>query len=205
MRVRFSFGLLVSSSLVLAMLVSCASAAPPPQLEGLRARDFVPLAVGNRWEYRISAAPPEAPNDVMAIVEKDAQGYFVDSRGRRLAPRTDGIYDGVRFLLQEPIELGHEWIAVEKDRPDAVERYKITAVGTMARVPAGTFHGCVEVEVTQAIRHETTGAKATMTVTWVYAPGVGLVKTFGSLSPENGAPLVTPTMELVAYDVKPQG
>lgn len=193
------------SSFVLVVLAGCASTAQQAKPSESRARDFVPLAIGNRWEYRISAATAGSPNDVVEIVSKDAQGYYVDAGGRRLAPRTDGLYDGVRFLLQEPIEAGHEWIAVEKDRPDALERYKIAAIGVMAQVPAGTFYGCVQVELTQAIRHETTGAKATMTVTWIYAPGVGLVKNFGSLTPQGGAPVTTPTMELVAYNVKPHG
>jgi hypothetical protein len=186
-------------ALSLTTFAACAGTPPPAKAHELRARDFVPLAVGHRWEYRVSSAPRDAPRDAVEIVEKDRHGFFIDSHGRKLAPRTDGVFDGVRFLLQEPVAAGHEWIAVPKDQPDAVERYRISAVGTSATVPAGTFHGCVEVEVTQGIRHGTTHERAVLKVTWVYAPGVGLVKTFGTLTPETSAPIATPTMELVSY------
>jgi hypothetical protein len=181
----------------------CATTSSAGSGSGLRAREFFPLAVGNRWEYRITPAPSDKPTDQVEIVERDDKGYFIDSRGGRLAPRTDGVFDGERFLLQEPVELGHEWIAVP--RPNALEKYKIVGVGTTTKVPAGTFDGCVEVEASQEMRHPETGQRAVVTMTWSYAPGVGLVKAVGRVIPENHPPQVTTTMELVSYDVKPQG
>jgi hypothetical protein len=201
-----TFALALALSLPLSLVTSCATPTDAPdKMSTPRARDFMPLAVGNKWEYRIKGAPPEAPIDAREIVEKDSQGFFVANNGQRLAPRTDGIFDGERFLLQEPIETGHEWIAVPKDMPDGVERYKITAVGTSARVPAGTFDGCVEVEFSTVIRHKVTNEKATITVTSTYAPGVGLIKTTGNVVPEKSQGETMPALELVKYDVKPAG
>ena len=130
-----SLPLMLALTLLSPLATSCAtSTEAPDKVSGPRARDFMPLAVGNKWEYRIKGAPPEAPTDAREIVEKDSQGFFVSNQGQRLAPRTDGIFDGERFLLQEPIETGHAWIAVPKDMPDGVERYKIIAVGTRHNV-----------------------------------------------------------------------
>jgi hypothetical protein len=191
-------------SLVLlgSLLGACATtSAAPSSMSGLRAKDYVPLAVGNRWEYKVTPAPPDKPTDEVKIVEMDEKGFFVDNHGGKLAPRTDGVFDGQRFILQEPVEAGHEWLAVPD--PRALEKYKITAVGTTARVPAGTFENCVEVEATQEMRHPVTGEHATMTMTWTYAPGVGLVKAVGKVFPDSHPPQTTTTMELVSFDVKP--
>ena len=73
------------------------------------------------------------------------------------------------------------------------------------RVPAGTFDGCVEVEFTTVIKHKVTNEKATITVMSVYAPGVGLIKTTGSVVPEKSQGETMPALELVKYDVKPAG
>lgn len=203
-------------ALAAAPVVAAAGCATPPdapeKASALRARDYVPLAVGNRWEYRVvqpggpsgtAGAPQgEGPAETIEIVAKDEKGYFEDTKGRKLAPRTDGVFDGERFLLQEPLEAGHEWIAVPKNQPDAVEKYRIVNVGTLARVPAGTFENCVEVELTTVVRHQTTNQKATVTMTSVYAPGVGLIKSFGTFAPEGGQGFTTPSMELVSFDVK---
>lgn len=198
MRMLSSF---VAAALALLTVTACATTSQNGTTSGLRAKDYVPLAVGNRWEYRVTPAPPDKPTDQVEIVEVDDKGFFVDNRGGRLAPRTDGVFDGQRFLLQEPVEVGHEWLAVPE--PNAVEKFKISAVGTSAKVPAGSFEDCVEVEATQEMRHPRTGERATMTMTWTYAPGVGLVKAVGRVAPGEQPPQVTMTMELVSFDVKP--
>jgi hypothetical protein len=185
-----------------ACLSACATTGGKGESANLKARDFYPLAVGNTWEYRVSPTPPGAPpTGEVKILSKDEHGFFIDNQKGHVAPRTDGVFDGDRFLLQEPLEEGHEWIAVPKnqpkDQPSVVEKYKITAVGTQATVPAGNFDGCVEVEAVQKDR----GASVKMT--WTYAPGVGLVKAVQVVTPDKKPPITTMTMELVRFEVKP--
>lgn len=191
---------LLLAAVMASVLVACATAAPSTAAGPLRAKDYVPLAVGNRWEYRISPAPPDEPTGQVEILSVDDAGFYVDNHGARLAPRTDGVFDGARFILQEPIEAGHEWIAVPE--PNAVERFRIVSTTTTAQVPAGTFDRCVEVEATQEMRHPATGQRATLTMTWTYAPRVGLIKAVGKLAPENQPARVTTTMELVSFQLK---
>ncbi len=194
---------LAVAALGLAAGWGCATGPQANDSTALRARDYYPLAVGNTWEYRVTPAPPDAPNGQVKILDKDAHGYFVDNHGSKLAPRTDGVFDGERFLLQEPVEEGHEWIAVPRDQPSVVEHYKITAVGTRAHVPAGNFDGCVEVEAKQDAKNPKTGERAELKMTWTYAPGVGLVKAVQVVKPDQQPPRTTMTMELVRFEVKP--
>ena len=182
-------------------LAGCATAASGGGGVSLHAKDFVALAVGNSWEYKVTPSAPDAQNGEVKIVDKDAQGFFVDNHGGKMAPRTDGVFDGERFLIQEPIEEGHEWIAVPKDQPSVVERYKITSIGASAHVPAGNFEGCVEVEASQDVPNPKTGEKAVMKMTWTYAPGVGLVRAVQLVTPEKSPAMTTMTMELVKFHV----
>lgn len=158
---------------------------------------YFPLAVGNRWSYRIVPGPPE-PQQV-EIVEQDAQGFFVDSRGGRLAPRTDGVFDGRRFLLQEPLVLEKTWTAQLKNEP--VERFKITATDAVVVVAAGTFSPCVVVRGEQPTPPGAPPGK--LIATWTYARDVGLIRFEQQVHLGSDAPQTTTTMELVSFEVKP--
>ena len=189
---------------VVVMSLGCATAQEKETMVGPRARDLVPLAVGNTWQYRVSPGPKDAPQLKVEIVDKDAKGFFIDNNGARLAPRTDGVFDGDRFLVQEPVEEGHSWISVPKDSPNVVERYKISAVGASTNVPAGNFDGCVEVEAEQNVADGP--MRGTLKMRWTYAPGVGLVKAVQRFRPEQGGEeRTTMTMELVKFTVQPAG
>lgn len=193
--------LLALASILAALVVvpgatGCATTAAAPAPSAVRARDLVPLAIGNQWDYRVSADGGGATSSVK-IVDKDAQGFFIDSLGNRLAPRTDGLFDGDRFLVQEPIEEGHQWIAVPKDQPNVVERYRIASVSASVRVPAGSFEGCVEVEAEQVVQ------QGVMKMTWTFAPGVGLIRISQRVAPTGAAERTTMTMELVKYALQP--
>lgn len=177
-------------------LTACATTAAAPTPTSVRARDLVPLAIGNQWDYRVSADGGGATSSVK-IVDKDAQGFFIDNLGNRLAPRTDGLFDGDRFLVQEPVEEGHQWIAVPKDQPNVVERYRIASVAASVQVPAGTFEGCVEVEAEQVVQ------QGVMKMTWTFAPGVGLIRISQRVAPTGAVERTTMTMELVKYSLQP--
>lgn len=174
----------------------CATTAATPEKPAVRARDLVPLAIGNQWEYRVSADGGGATSAVK-IVDKDAQGFFIDSLGNKLAPRSDGLFDGDRFLVQEPLQEGHTWIAVPKGQPNVVEKYRIAAVGTSTNVPAGTFEGCVEVEAEQTVQ------QGKMKMTWTFAPGVGLIRISQRVTPTGAPERTTMTMELLKFSLQP--
>lgn len=180
----------------LVLPAGCATTAAAPAPTAVRARDLVPLAIGNQWEYRVSADAGGATSAVK-IVDKDAEGFFIDNLGNKLAPRTDGLFDGNRFLVQEPVEEGHSWIAVPKDQPNVVERYRITSVAASTIVPAGSFQGCVEVEAEQSLQ------QGIMKMTWTFAPGVGLIKISQRITPTGASERTTMTMELVKFTVQP--
>lgn len=196
--VSISISISISISLALVCAFGCATTTDGPVAGPMRARDLVPLAVGNSWEYRVSADGPAASSSV-TIVDKSADGYFIDNRGNRLAPRTDGLFDGDRFLVQEPLEEGHTWIAVPKDQPSVVEKYRIASVTSSTSVPAGTFESCVEVEAEQTLQ------QGVMKMTWTFAPGVGLIKIQQRVTPTGEAERTTMTMELVRFHVQPAG
>lgn len=183
--------------------LGCATADAQKNSGVRTSREYYPLAVGNRWTYSLQPAPPDTPPQEAKILDKDGAGFFVDNHGGKLAPRTDGIFDGLqgRYLLQEPVTVGHEWIAV----PTAtdVEKFKITSVDTALTVAAGSFSDCVVVESKGPQVNPLTKQKGIFTMTATYAPGVGLVLLTQRFQPEGEADVVVGKMELVSYDVKP--
>jgi hypothetical protein len=158
------------------------------------ARDFHALAVGNRWTYR--ATPGPAPPQPLTIVGFD-RGYFVDDRGGRLAPRTDGLFDGERFLLQDPLVVGHAWTAKRADQ--GVERYRIEADDLTVTVPAGTFTGCVRVTGVQQVVDEPSRQPASLLVTSTWAAGVGPVHIEFRVQVGAAAPVTTSVSELASF------
>jgi hypothetical protein len=173
--------------------VGCATPPPAARPPERHARDFHALQVGNRWTYR--AAGEDAPR-VVTLVSFD-RGFYVDDRGGRVAPRTDGLFDGNRFLLQDPLVAGHEWIA--KADAQSVERYRIDAADVVVTVPAGTYTGCVQVTGQQDVLDERTKRPATLLVTSTWAPGVGVVRVEFRIQRPGAAPETTSLTELVAF------
>jgi hypothetical protein len=167
---------------------------PPTTAPTPHARDFHGLAVGASWTYRATPGPDEP--HTLRIVGFD-KGYFVDDRGGRLAPRTDGLFDGKRFLLQDPLVVGHDWIAKADDQ--SIERYTIDATDLAVTVPAGTFTGCVQVTGRQQVVDPASQQPATLAVTSTWAPGVGVVRVEFTVATGVMAPVTTSLTELVAF------
>lgn len=155
-------------TLLLVLAAGCATT-PGGSPRSARARDYYPLAVGNAWTYRVTPAPPDAPLGEVAVVSED-NGFFALSVGGKIAARATSITDGTRTLLEEPLEVGHEWVAVPA--PSAVERYRIIATDADVKVPAGMFRGCVQVQIEQDVTSRE-GVKGRLVGVWSYAPGVG--------------------------------
>lgn len=160
-----------------------------------KAIDFMPLAVGNRWTYRVTPGPTQAQEVV--ILKRDSDGFFVDNQGGRLAPRRDGIFDGTRFLLEEPLVVDHSWSAVPGNA--SAERYRIIANDAEVTVEAGTFAPCVIVQGEQPTRDPNTGKAATLIMTWTYARGVGLVEMQQAVRLSPDIVQTTATIELLSF------
>lgn len=171
----------------------CATA-PVGVVPEAHARDFQALAVGTSWTYR--ATPGRVEPQTLKIVAFD-KGYFVDDRGGRLAPRTDGLFDGKRFLLQDPLVVGHAWSAKADDQ--SLERYTVDATDVAVTVPAGTFSGCVQVTGRQMVIDEKSKQPVTLAVTSTWAPGVGVVRVEFVVQTGGAAPVTTSLTELVAF------
>ena len=188
--------------LVLALLVvvtsACATTSSNPSTSG-RASDYYPLAVGNAWSYRVTPGPEEP--QVLSIVQRNDDGFFVDNHGGVLAPRNDGLFDGKRFVLQEPLVVDHVWTALPKD--EAQESYKIVATDAVVTVPAGTYEGVVVVDGEQPGRDPNTGKPGKLLVRWSYAKHVGMVKVEVRMQLEKQAPVLITTMELTSFTAAP--
>ncbi len=128
---------------------------------------YYPLAVGNRWTYRV-ALRGEGPKQTVRI-EREEGGVFSDSEGGQLSVDALGITDRKRYLLREPVEAGRGWTNVVSD--SFTERYRILETGVPCEVPAGRFERCVRVES----RNEM-DAKTTLVSEITFAPRVGIVR-----------------------------
>ena len=163
------------------------------------ARDYFPLAVGNSWTYEISPAPQGQEKDTVTIVSRDEEGFFADDHGGRLQHRSNGIFDGDRFLLEDPLAVEHAWIAVPT--PSSVERYVIEEVDRAVSVPAGNFSDCVVVRGEQPGR-SADGQEMKVILRWVYAPGVGLVELRQHIQLKDEEPRLLQERRLVTFQLE---
>jgi hypothetical protein len=173
----------------------CASApVRPPDSSAGEVKALFPLAVGNRWSYRVSFLGASQDLSV-SIVGND--GYvFQDSRGQRFRVDHDGLRDDQRYLLRTPLDRGKKWSAVIDITH--TEFYEVEDVGVSVQVPAGGFAGCVRVQASTPESSE-----HILIAEQTYCPNVGLVRvvTFAEIDGKRGPPQVT--QELVSYRVKP--
>jgi len=162
-----------------------------------RARgDYMPLAVGNRWDYRVlqPGRPVErwrleltgrvgertwagADGDGVGVLwSKEDEMLSVQRRGQRI------------YLLWLPPAVGAGWWTTA---PGSAKVWcKVVARPTVA-VPAGTFRACVEVLM------EPVGGRTEMRH-W-FAPGIGWVRY--SYGPRGGRPWMV--RELTGYQLRP--
>jgi hypothetical protein len=198
---RFPLAVVLLTAVTALAAVGCATTGTGSS-DGPDAADYAAAAVGNAWTYRVTPGPDEP--QTVRMVSRDDRGFYVDDRGGRLAPRSDGLFDGTRFLLKEPLTAGATWIAVTPGPrpgvPGPTENYRIVATGLEVTVPAGTFANCVEVEATTATRDPNSGKAATLVMSWVWAPKTGMIRLQQSVRfADNSPSLPTATMELVSF------
>lgn len=189
----------IAASLVLLLPIACATTQEKPAPD-LGVHAYYPLAVGNRWVFRITPAPPGQEEKEVRITGRDPSGFFVTNVGTRIAHRPSGIFDGDRFLLEEPLETGHQWMAIPS--VTTVERYEIIATGVRVNVPAGRFEDCVQVRIEQPIRARD-GRQGKLVGVWSYAPGVGPVHFVQRVELPGLRPQKNAEYELVRFELAP--
>ncbi len=137
---------------------------------GATAGDYYPLAIGNRWLYQATGGGPQRS---VEIVEEE-EGFFIDNAKGRLKVDAEGLRDGDRYLLKNPIAPGTRWSAILS--PSSIERYEIVEVARSITTPAGHFDSCVVVKSVNRVEKE-----LQMELEWIYAPGVGIVRMSASM------------------------
>ncbi len=173
--------------------VGCATTRSTPQRpSGPPAAKLFPLAIGNRWTYRVQFMGAKQLLSVSIV--SGGQGEFVDNRGQHYFFDHAGLRDDKRYLLREPLELGKKWSAVVSLTES--EGYEVVGVGETIEVPAGHFVGCVRVE------GRSPGGQGVQLAEQVYCPDVGLVRvtTYEEREGQRGPPQWRE--ELEAYRVE---
>ncbi|MEW5852859.1 MAG: hypothetical protein AB2A00_29010 [Myxococcota bacterium] len=151
---------------------------------------YFPLKVGDRWVYEDAFLGRKQTYQV-AIAREEAPGRYVAqmlpmvSDGKRYKPlearfevRPRGIFDGTRYLLEEPMEVGHKWMAIHDVK--TAERFELISLDAQADVPAGRFTGCAQTRSTIKLPHDESkvtdvtfckGVGMVERVAWVHTPG----------------------------------
>ena len=156
---------------------------------------YYPLAVGNRWTYRVNGRGDKTV-DVEVLKQED--GYFHDNQGGQLAVDGFGVRDRKRYLLRGPLAEGSTWTNVVS--VSSTERYRILQSGVPCEAPAGSFDHCVRVEARNRVDAATTLVNAL-----TFAEGVGLVRVEVSAEKSNGERLPQTWLELVSYQLQDSG
>ena len=193
----------VASLGLMTLLGACASRQPvedsssPPisrPSESLSA--YYPLAVGNRWTYRVNGRD-DKPVTVEILKEED--GYFRDNQGGQLAVDDFGVRDRKRYLLRGPLSEGSQWTNVVS--VSSTERYRILQADVPCQTQAGAFASCVRVEASNRVDAETTLINAL-----TFARGVGLVRLELSVAKSSTGERVPQTsLELASYKLQGPG
>jgi len=191
---------LLAAALAAGACHRAAGPAPAPigAPEPLLARDFYPLAAGNRWEWEVRepgppsgwSTPRTSQRTVETVGEED--GFWRDTAGGMLRADAWGLRDRDRYLLRDPVVAGTKWTNVVSLQ--STERYEILEAGRPCTVRAGTFGRCVVVRGTNRI-----DPRRTMSTEWTFAQGIGLVRVQTALESAQGVSAPQMEMELLSF------
>ncbi len=163
-----------------ALLATTAVVAAPVPKTLKKTGAFMPLDVGNKWEY-VEAGSPDTVVDtreITAVEQKDGatfatqkltgivQVFRSDATGVAVVRSNDRDYAHPRYIVKNGMKAGDEWIW---DADGYTER-RAVGVTEKVTVPAGEFEA-----VKLTYRTEQNGAVGSDIVVW-YAAGVGLVR-----------------------------
>jgi hypothetical protein len=181
---------------------ACATTPKAKTPPSVRASDYYPLAVGNSWTYKVTPSAPDGQDEMTIEILAEEAGRFTLNVGGTLEARPTGVTDGQRYLIEEPVEVGHEWISVPA--PSAVERYKIVETGVKVSLPAGTFKDCVRVSIEQELRTRD-GVPGKLVGTWTFAKGIGPIHFVQDVTVGNEEPRRNIEYKLYRYHLAPTG
>lgn len=156
---------------------------------------YYPLAVGNRWTYRVNGRSDKTVN---VEILREEGGYFQDNQGGQLAVDDFGVRDRKRYLLRGPLSEGSQWTNVVS--VSSTERYRILQAGVPCHSPAGDFERCVRVEARNRVDGDTTLVNAL-----TFAEGVGLVRIDVSAENTSGERVPQTWLELASYKLQGSG
>jgi len=182
------------AAMCLALAAACASRPQAPREPTASAEEYYPLAIGNHWTYDTNFLGDRRERRVEILDRRD--GYYIDNQGAHLAIDGLGLRDEKRYLLKEPIEVGHSWTNVVS--ASSAEHYKITDFGSPCRVPAGTFPKCVRVESRNHMDEQ-----RTLVNELTFAPSVGIVRIELTLE-AGGKRVPQSTFELKEFAIAPR-
>ncbi len=183
--------------MALLAMTGCASTPSPgggtAPHKNLSAADFYPLAAGWKWAYDVEKdgmnilatyVVLDRAGDVASVQAGDEKlSYAITAEG--IAQRDDGVMGD--YVIKNPVTLGTEW-------PVSGGKAKIVSVDQQLTVePAGTFSGCIVVEVTRT--------EPVRIVRTTYAPDVGPVAL--ELQVQDGQRFITSTRARLRAVTKP--
>jgi hypothetical protein len=189
---------MVTAALMAAVVTVCGSARPRPQDNAtprLSSRYF-PLKVGDRWLYEDAYFKRTQRMEVSVARQVDPHTFVVQMKPHdvplpkgerpsevRMEIRPRGIFDGARYVLEEPLQPGKKWMAILN--ATTAERFEVVTMDAAADVPAGKFSDCLQVRSTiRAPRQEQQVTDVT------YCPDVGMVERRVSVT-KPGKPTIT--------------
>lgn len=153
--------LLVVSSL----LFSCATTPVAPPRGPIRARDYLPLAMGAAWSYDTDTGLPGGTVlSTLVVVRADAPRFLVRSgtHTETYEVRGDGVVREGDYLIRDPVQQGTSWTA----RDGA--RLEIRSVAQHRTVGGTDYANVIEVV-------RSGGETGLVTTTW-YALDTGAIE-----------------------------
>jgi hypothetical protein len=181
-------------AVTLAAGCSGGKAARKPAGDERAASRYFPLRVGDRWLYADERLGQKQDMEItMARQERGRLVAHMQPAGVRLPPgakpevvlfeaRPRGIFDGTRYVLEEPVAVGHKWMAIPSLK--TTEHFEVVALDAVANVPAGRFKDCALVRAT--VRHPKNEVVETDVT---FCPGVGVVERVVRLHAPGRSPL----------------
>jgi len=169
--------------------------------------DYFPLHLGDGWTYLAVSGPrkdslrydvveqPEPRVFVMQVKPGSEQSPSAPHKvGKaRMESRPRGIFDGTRYVLQEPLEVGTKWTAILDAR--TAEHFEIIAVNVETSVPAGKFADCIVVR--SAIKEP---GEVTQLSDATYCKGVGMVESIVTVAKPGKPTLTLGHLQLTVFE-----
>ena len=217
-----ALNLLVASYLLLSVVLGCSMLKKSGEsssgggMGGSGSRDYFPLRTGNSWKYQSTTADGKQSQFTINVLNEEKQngdtqylvetvstfqpihdwyskpnGWVLVHKEEYVKAGTKSEFQPARQLLKNPLANGDSWSWKGKGMMGiAIDETNDVAGPESVSVPAGKF---TAMKVTTKVNQ----GGASVTKTYWYAPGVGLVKSMT----DTGS--VRSTTELLEYSVKP--